>query len=53
MTNLSQNVTKNGRTDDFNSMIHNHYGGNGENIKILKLNQMVKKCWKLRLALSW
>ena len=42
MTNLSQNATRNGRIDDFNSMIHNHYGGNSDNIKILKLNQLIK-----------
>ena len=42
MTNLSQNATKNGRIDEFNSMIHNHYGGNSDNIKILKLNEMIK-----------
>ena len=42
LTNLSQNATENGRIDEFNSMIHNHYGGNGDNIKILKLNQMIK-----------
>ena len=42
MTNLSQNATKNGRNEEFNSMIHNHYGGNSENIKILKMNQMIK-----------
>ena len=42
MTNLSQNATKNGRIDEFNSMIHNLYGGNSDNIKMLKLNQMIK-----------
>ena len=42
MTNLSQNATKNGRIDEFNLMIHNHYGRNIDNIMTLKLNQMVK-----------
>ena len=42
MTYLSQNATKNSRIDEFNSMIHNHYGENSNNIKILKLKQMIK-----------